>query len=131
MDNKSTIPSTSKTANENILLQKSFAFAIRVVKLYKYLMGKDRSLKSIFEQFLDAGTSVGANVSEAQSASSKKDFVNKLLISLKESRESHFWLRLFFAIELLTKNEFKSMITDCEELEKLLTSSIKTARRNS
>lgn len=113
---------------QGILYRKAMEFAVRIVKLYKYLMQKDRSLEALYVQLLKAGTSVGANVSEAQSAISKKDFINKLSISLKESRESDYWLKVFHRTEIINDNEYESLIKDCDELERLLTSSIKTAR---
>ncbi|MBI1937894.1 MAG: four helix bundle protein [Ignavibacteriales bacterium] len=121
----------SKAKYGNTLREKSFSFAVRIVKFYKYLLKKDKDLRSIYEQLLRSGTSIGANVSEAQSAHSKKDFVNKLDISLKESRETDFWLKVFHAAEIINENEFESMFKDCDEIERLLVSSIKTAKGNS
>lgn len=121
----------SKAVYGNALREKSFNFAVRIVKFYKYLLQKDRDLRSLYEQLLRSGTSIGANVSEAQSAHSKKDFVNKLDISLKESRETDFWLKVFHAAEIINENEFESMFKDCDEIERLLVSSIKTAKGNS
>jgi four helix bundle protein len=112
----------------NVLLIKSFEFAVRIVKFYKYLLKKDKTLRSLYEQVLRSGTSIGANVSEAQSAHSKKDFINKLDISLKEARETDFWLKVFVSAEIITENEFKNIFNDCDELERLLVSSIKTAK---
>ncbi len=113
---------------QGILYRKAMEFAVRIVKLYKYLMQKNKSLEALYVQLLKAGTSVGANVSEAQSAISKKDFINKLSISLKESRESDYWLKVFHRTEIINDTEYESLIKDCDELERLLTSSIKTAR---
>lgn len=113
---------------KGVLLRKSIDFGIRVVKLFKYLIQKDKSLEAIYIQLLKAGTSIGANVSESQSAVSKKDFINKLFISLKESRETDYWLNLFYRTEIINQSEFDSMIKDCDELERLLSSSIKTAK---
>lgn len=114
----------------SILYQKAFGFSIRIVKLYKYLLQKDKSLEPLYKQLLRSGTSIGANVSEAQSASTKKDFINKLSISLKEARESEYWIRLLKETEIINQQEHDSLIKDCDELERLLTSSIKTAREN-
>lgn len=121
----------SKIVYGNILYQKAFEFAVRIVKFYKYLLIKNKELQLLDGQFLRAGTSIGANISEAQSAHSKKDFVNKLDISLKESRETDFWLKVFHAAEIITLNEFESIFKDCDEIERLLISSIKTAKGNS
>lgn len=127
---KSLIVSEADEVYGNILYQKAFEFAVRIVKFYKYLLKKNRDLHSLYEQLLRAGTSIGANVSEAQSAHSKKDFVNKLDISLKESRETDFWLKVFHKSEIINGNEFNSIFKDCDELERLLVSSIKTAKGN-
>ena len=114
----------------SILYQKAFGFSIRIVKLYKYLLQKDKSFEPLYKQLMRSGTSIGANVSEAQSAPTKKDFINKLSISLKEARESEYWIRLLKETEIINQQEYDSLIKDCDELERLLTSSIKTAREN-
>lgn len=112
----------------SILNQKSFNFSVRIVKLYKYLIRKDKSFEPLYKQLLRSGTSIGANVSEAQSAGTKKDFIYKLTISLKEARESQFWLKLLKETEIINNQEYESLNKDCDELERLLTSSIKTAK---
>lgn len=114
----------------SILYQKAFGFSIRIVKLYKYLLQKDKSFEPLYKQLLRSGTSIGANVSEAQSAPIKKDFINKLSISLKVARETEYWIRLLKETEIINQQEHDSLIKDCDELERLLTSSIKTAREN-
>ncbi len=98
------------------------------MKLFKYLIQKDKSLESLYIQLLKSGTSIGANISEAQSAPSKKDFSNKLLISLKEGRETDYWLTVFYKTNIISQLEFESLFKDCDELERLLTSSIKTVK---
>lgn len=115
-------------AYKSIFYKKAFGFSIRIVKLFKYLLLKDKSFEPLYKQLLRSGTSIGANISEAQSAPSKKDFTNKLSIALKESRESEYWIRIFKEAEII--NEQDSLINDCDELQRLLTSSIKTARDN-
>ena len=112
----------------SVLNQKSFNFSVRVAKLYKFLILKEKSFEPLYKQLLRSGTSIGANVSEAQSASTKKDFIYKLSISLKEARESQFWLKLLKETEILNNQEHESLNRDCDELERLLTSSIKTAK---
>lgn len=126
--NKTSKVAESKVIYGNVLYQKSFGFAVRIVKFYKYLLKKDKYLRSLYEQMLRSGTSIGANVSEAQSAHSKKDFVYKLTISLKEARESQFWLKLLKETGIINNQEYESLNKDCDELERLLTSSIKTAK---
>jgi len=115
-------------AKNNPIVEKSFNFSVRIVNCYKYLIKKNKDLKSLYNQLLDAGTSIGANVAESQAAASKADFKNKLRISLKESYESEYWLKLFFETEILGKKEFESLITDCMELIKLLTSIINSTK---
>ena len=106
---------------------KSFRFAVRIVKLCKILRN-ERQEYVLSKQLLRSGTSIGANISEAQQAQSRPDFVAKLSISLKEASETIYWLRLLEATDYLTKAEFDSIITDCVEIEKILTSSIKSLK---
>jgi len=81
---------------KGVLLQKAVEFSVRIVNLFKYLIHKDKTLESLYIQLVKAWTSIGANVSEAQSASSIKDFSNKLFISLKEARETDYCLKVFY-----------------------------------
>lgn len=112
----------------NPVVQKSFDFSVRIVKCYKYLIKKDKELRSLYNQILRSGTSIGANISESQAAASKTDFRNKLRISLKEAYETEFWLKLFYNTEILEKKEFESLLQNCIELIKLLTSIIKNTK---
>ena len=114
----------------NVVLEKSFNFSIRILKLYRFLLKQDRSLEPILKQVLRSGTSIGANITEAQNAPSTKDFINKLNIALKEARESEYWLNLFKASDIIDEKSFKSLQLDCKELIKLLTAIIKTAKSN-
>ena len=111
-------------SSENTVVKKSFSFAVRIVKCYKYLIKKDKDLKSLYDQILRSGTSIGANTAESQAAASKTDFRNKLRISLKEAYETEYWLKLFFKTEILCKDEYESLINDCIEIIKLLISII-------
>ena len=115
----------------NVVLEKSFYFSVRILKLYRFLLKQDRFLEPILKQILRSGTSIGANITEAQNAPSTKDFINKLNISLKEARESEFWLNLFKASNIINEKSFKSLQQDCKELIKLLIAIIKTAKNNS
>ena len=115
----------------NVVLEKSFYFSVRILKLYRFLLKQDRSLEPILKQILRSGTSIGANITEAQNAPSTKDFINKLNISLKEARESEYWLNLFKASNIINEKSFKSLQQDCKELIKLLIAIIKTAKSNS
>ena len=115
--------------NNNVLVDKSFQFAIRTVKLYKYLC-EDKKEFILSKQLLRAGTSIGANINESQDAQSKNDFVSKLSISLKEARESKYWLELLKETDYLTNKEAESILNDLEEVIKLLVSIIKTTKEN-
>ena len=111
--------------NKNIVKEKSFDFAIRIVKLYKYLMEEKKEFV-LSKQVLRSGTSIGANINEAQQAQSKKDFLMKMNISLKECAETKYWIELLSATDYINQEQKDSIIKDCIELEKLLTSIVKT-----
>ena len=112
---------------KNVVRDKSFAFAIRVVNLQKYLVEEKREF-TLSKQLLRSGTSVGAMVCEAEQAESRADFKHKLNIGLKEINESIFWLRLLHATEYLSTQEFKSLYADAHEIIKMLTAIIKSLR---
>ena len=115
---------------EQTVERKSFLFAVRIVKLCKHL----RSTKNEYtlsKQLLRSGTSIGANIAEAQQAQSKADFVSKISIALKEAVESNYWLRLLRETDYLSQAEFSSIYSDCRELEKMLTAIVKTAKQPS
>ena len=116
---------------DNIILDKSFEFAIRVVKLYKYLCD-DKKEYVLSKQLLRAGTSIGANINEAQAGQSKADFISKMAIASKEARESKYWIDLLIKTDYLDINEnhVKSLLNDIEEIIKLLTSIVKTSMEN-
>jgi four helix bundle protein len=103
----------------NVIQEKSFAFAVRAVKLSKYLQEEKREYV-ISKQFLRCATSIGANVEESIGGQSDRDFLSKLSIAYKESRETMYWLRLLHATDYLTQSEAESMLTDAEELCKIL-----------
>ena len=115
---------------ENILIDKSIDFAARIIKLRKFLEEKQKE-HIISKQIVRSGTSIGANINEAQYGNSKADFVAKLHISLKETAETEYWLRLLNKSEYVDEKLFKSLLDDCLELKKLLVSSINTAQNNS
>ena len=106
---------------------KSFDFAVLIVNLCKYLQTEKREY-ILSKQLMRSGTSIGANVAEAQQAQSKPDFISKMNIALKESYETDYWIRLIYATEYVTQNMFESMIEDCRELEKLLIAITKSAK---
>lgn len=112
---------------ENVIEKKSFDFAIRIVNLYKYLSDKKKEYV-LSKQVLRSGTSIGANVAEAQQAQSKADFVSKISIALKETTETKYWLRLLNAADYLNHTEIKTILEDCVEIEKILTSILKSSK---
>ena len=111
----------------NVVEDKSFEFAVRIVKLYK-LLTTERQEFVMSKQLLRAGTSVGANISEAQQAQSPSDFLSKMSIALKESYESDYWLRLLHRTDYLNEEEYKSIITDYRTISKLLVSIVKSTK---
>ena len=113
---------------DSILEQKSFRFAIRIVNLSNHLRSKKEHTLS--KQLLRSGTSIGANIAEAQQAQSKADFISKMNIALKETAETKYWIRLLSATGYLSAQEYGSIFSDCVELEKMLVSSVKTAKGN-
>ena len=110
----------------NVIQEKSFAFAIRVIRLYRHLLERKTDVVLI-RQLLRSGTSIGANVEEAIGGQSKKDFIAKMSISYKEARETNYWLRLLAETEVLTKKEAESMLYDSDKLLKILASILKTS----
>jgi four helix bundle protein len=114
--------------NENILLSKSFSFAVRIVKLYKYLSNEKREFV-LSKQLLRSGTAVGALIREAQNAESKKDFIHKLAIAQKECDETIYWLELLRETEYLNYSEFESVFLNAAELLKITKSSILTVKQ--
>lgn len=103
----------------NVIQEKSFAFAVRAVNLFKYLQEENREFV-LSKQFLRCASSIGANVEESIGGQSDKDFLSKLSIAYKEARETMYWLRLLKATDYLTQAEAESMLTDAEELCKIL-----------
>jgi four helix bundle protein len=118
----------SGQSSENVLMDKSYRFARRVIKLYRHLSIEQKEFV-LSKQVLRSGTSIGANVTEADEGQSKLDFISKLSIALKEAVETEYWLRLLRDEHFITAAQAESMIADCKELIRLLTASIKTAKR--
>jgi four helix bundle protein len=114
---------------DNVILDKSFEFAIRVVKLYNYLCDEKKEYV-LSKQLLRCGTSIGANINEAQAGQSKADFIAKMSIASKEARESKYWIELLIKTEYLNINDrhTKSLVNDIEEIVKLLTSIVKSSQ---
>ncbi len=114
-----------KTTDENIIAVKSKLFAVRCVRLYKYLSKKDGNY-IIGKQLLRSGTSIGANVKEALRGQSKADFGTKMNISLKEASETEYWIEILRDAGYISETQAQSMLDDCVELIKMLTSIVKT-----
>ena len=111
----------------NIIEEKSFVFAVRIVNLYKHLNEKKREFV-LSKQLLRSGTSIGANVAEAEQAQSKPDFISKMSVALKEASETKYWIKLLTSTGYLTEVECVSILNDCVELEKILVSIIKSTK---
>ena len=112
---------------QNIILEKSYAFGLRIVKLYIHLR-KEKVERELLLQLLRSGTSTGANIEEAEGAQSKSDFIHKVSISYKEARETSYWLRLLADAGLLENKLSDSFLKDIEELKKILASILKTSK---
>lgn len=112
---------------ENLILDKSYKFGLRIVKLYLHL--KKRKVDIVLcSQVLRSGTSIGANVEEAVGGISRKDFINKLQVSYKEARETRYWLNLLMDSEILEKKLADSFIKDCEGILRILTTILKSSK---
>jgi four helix bundle protein len=116
-------------ANRSVVRDKSFQFALRVVKLYRYLK-EEKKEYVLSKQVLRSGTAIGALIRESQYAESTADFIHKLAIALKEANETDYWIELLFQSGFLEEKSYQSIHIDIEELLKLLTSIIKTTKQN-
>lgn len=114
---------------ESVLSTKSYAFALRIVRLYQFMVDEGREFV-LSKQVLRCGTSIGANIGESAHAQSKLDFVHKLSIAQKEANETYYWLRLLKDAGYIEEKLAESFLTDCKEIQRLLTASIKTAKSN-
>ncbi len=112
---------------ENVLIDKSIDFGARIVKLYRYLV-KTKRETVLSKQILRSGTSIGANINEAQYGNSRADFIAKLHIALKETAETEYWLHVLEKSEYLDRNMATSMLNDCLEIKRILIASINTAK---
>ena len=116
-------------AQNSILLDKSLLFAARIVKLNKYLT-KEKKETVISKQIIRSATSIGANANEAIYGQSKADFIAKLQISLKETAETEYWLRLLILSDYITDKEGNSLLDECLEIKRILISTLKTAKEH-
>ena len=114
---------------ENILIDKSIIFAARIVNLHDYLI-KNRKGLTIAKQIIRSGTSIGANINEANYGQSPADFIAKMHIALKETAETEYWIKLLQLSEYIDDKMFNSLLEDCLELKRLLVASLNTAKAN-
>ncbi len=113
---------------ENLIKEKSYTFALKIIELYRKL--RDQKEFVLSKQILKSGTSIGANVEEAGAGQSKKDFIAKMAISSKEARESNYWLRLLRDSNLCPSVDLAELIAESEEIVKILTAIVKTSQNN-
>ena len=111
----------------SVILGKSLKFAARIVKLHKYLI-KEKKETIISKQIIRSGTSIGANANEAVYGISKADFIAKMQISLKETAETEYWIRLLMLSEYITEQEGNSLLNDCLEIKRILVSTLNTSK---
>ena len=119
-----------RNMRDNVILDKTMDFSVRIVKLYKFLCN-DKKEFVLSKQLLRSGTSIGANAHEAHNGQSSKDFIAKMHISLKEASETEYWVNLLIKTNYLDEAQGASVLKDCVELKKILTAIIKTAKSNS
>ena len=112
---------------ETVAKDKSMAFAVRIVNLYKYL-NETRKERVLSNQILRSGTSIGANIAESECAISPADFLSKIYIALKECSETIYWLELLNKTDYLSNSQYESLTADCEELKKILSATTKTLK---
>ena len=126
-------PSDISTHNSSFakgatIVERSFEFAVRVVRLCRFLDEQDRSTRTLASQLIRSGTSIGANIEEAQPGQSKADFIAKMSISRKEARETLYWLRLLKAADIVEASKFDDITKEADELVRILTSIVKTSQ---
>ena len=114
---------------ENTVFYKSKKYAVRIVNLYKYLCDEKKEY-ILSKQLLRSGTSIGANIAESECAISKKEFLSKIYIALKEANETLYWLDLLYETEYLNEHEYFSIKDDCEEIKKMLSATTKTLKNS-
>ncbi len=113
---------------ESVVVEKTYAFSLRIVKLYKHLC-EERKEYVLSKQMLRSGTSIGANIEEAQGGFSEKDFVYKCTLAYKEARETHYWIRLLRDSDYLEEKLAMSFLDDCDELLRIIGSIVKTMKK--
>ena len=113
---------------ENVILNKSFEFAVSIVKMSRWLQ-EEKKEYTLSKQILRSGTSIGANITEAQHAQSKADFKSKMSIALKEANETDYWLRLLKYTDYIDEITYSTLYSKCDELIKLLVSIVKNTKK--
>lgn len=113
---------------ENLILDKSFAFAVRIINLFKLLCRRKEYVLS--KQLLRSGTAVGALVRESEHAQSRADFISKLSIALKEANEAEYWILLLYRTDNISKLEFESIVRDCREIVRMLIAIVRTSKQS-
>ena len=113
---------------DNVIVDKSFAFSVRIVRLYQFL--KEKQEFTLSKQVLRSGTSIGANIEEATGGYSRKEFIVKLQISYKEARETRYWIKLLAATDYLDEKLSKSLLDDVDEIIRLLNAILQSAKEN-
>ena len=116
-------------ARQSIVGDKSLAFAKRIAKLYRFLVDKKKET-IMSKQILRSGISIGANIREGLFAQSRKDFISKMNIALKEAGETDYWIEILYSADYLTEMEYKSLKNDNDELIRMLSSIVKTTKEN-
>ena len=114
---------------ENIQ-ERTFIFAGRIIRLYRYLVKQDRTNEIFCRQFVRSGTSIGENIEEAQAAQSRADFISKCHISLKEARETHYWLRLMNSVGVIPPEQLRDLLQESNEIVAILTAIVKNTKLN-
>ena len=114
--------------DNNVIVGKSKQFAIRIIRLYQHLSTEKKEF-TLSKQVLRSGTSIGANVCEGVQAQSRNDFISKMQIALKEASETEYWLELLHETDFISEKEYESIAADCSEVNKILTSIVKTSRK--
>ncbi len=118
----------SELRTQNSIVERSFGFAVRIVRLCRFLEKQDRVSRMLANQLLRSGTSIGANVEEAQAGQSKPDFIAKMSISRKEARETLYWLRLLQESESVEADKLSEILKEADELVRILTAIVKSAQ---
>jgi four helix bundle protein len=112
---------------DNVVQDKSYSFALRIVRLYQYLSSEKKEYV-LAKQIVKSGTSIGANVEEAIGGQSRRDFYARMTVAYKEARETHYWLRLLRDARYIMDNDATSIIADCEELLKIIGAILRTMK---